>query len=243
MAACELRRISPLGLPIRAITPSQASMHCVQAMHSICSPSRISMPVGQVSVHRPQSMQSPMPTRRGAGLAVAQLAARLAAPRIVADDQRVAVEHHRLEPPVGTGHDAGLLAEVGEIEHHQPGHGQHHQERYRMLQRRAADPLGQGLDADEVGQESVGQVERRSQIEGILGHRPRRRALPARADAGPRADRRTAARSAGRRIPCRPSVGTSSRTTRARPGPSPGRFPRSASAAPGPAAACRSGGR
>ena len=67
MAACELRRISPLGLPIRSITPSQASMHCVQAMHSNCRPSRMSMPVGQVSVHRPQSMQSPWD---GIGLAI-----------------------------------------------------------------------------------------------------------------------------------------------------------------------------
>ncbi len=85
------------------------------------------MPVGQVSVHRPQSMQSPCGALawRPASRVPARVAG-LAALRIVADDQRVAVEHHRLEAAVRTGDDAHLLAEVGEIEEHQPGHGNHH---------------------------------------------------------------------------------------------------------------------
>ena len=34
-------------------------MHWVQLTHSICKPSRMSMPVGQVVTQAPQSMQSP----------------------------------------------------------------------------------------------------------------------------------------------------------------------------------------
>ncbi len=45
---------------------SHASMHWVQAMHSIWSPSRMSMPVGQVRTHAKQSMQSPSRGRRPA---------------------------------------------------------------------------------------------------------------------------------------------------------------------------------
>ena len=51
--------------PILTMISSQASMHCVQWMHSICRPSRMSMPVGQVRTHMPQSMQSPAPSGRG----------------------------------------------------------------------------------------------------------------------------------------------------------------------------------
>jgi hypothetical protein len=38
---------------------SHASMHCVQPMHSIWSPLRMSIPVGHVLTHAPQSTQSP----------------------------------------------------------------------------------------------------------------------------------------------------------------------------------------
>ena len=127
-------------------------------------------------------MQSPC---GAVALAIGQPAARLAAARIVAHDQRVAIEHHRLQPPVGTGHDAGLLAEVDEIEDHQPCHAQHHQERHRVLPGRTADPLGQGLDAHEVSQEGVGQIDANDQEQGIFGHRAGRRSPVARAVPGP----------------------------------------------------------
>ena len=47
-----------------SITSSHASMHCVQWMHSIWRPSRMSMPVGQASTHSSQLMQSPAPAGR-----------------------------------------------------------------------------------------------------------------------------------------------------------------------------------
>ena len=40
---------------------SQASMHAVQARHSICTPLRMSMPVGHTTTQRLQSTQSPAP--------------------------------------------------------------------------------------------------------------------------------------------------------------------------------------
>ena len=42
----------------------------------------------------------------------------LTASGIVADNQRVAVEHYRLEATVRTGDQACLFPEVGKIEHH-----------------------------------------------------------------------------------------------------------------------------
>ena len=54
----------PRGFPTLSMIASQASMHWVQWMHSICSPSRMSMPVGQVRTQAPQSMQSPAPVGR-----------------------------------------------------------------------------------------------------------------------------------------------------------------------------------
>ncbi len=43
-----------------------------------------------------------------------------------------------------------------------------------MLQRRLADPLGQGLDADKVGQKGMGQVGRHNQEDGVFCQRARR---------------------------------------------------------------------
>ena len=97
-------------------------MHWVQAMHSICRPpSRMSMPVGQVVTQRPQSMQSP-PVRssflrhgwRGSP-----------ARFVIADDERLLVEEHRLEAAVGAGEDAGLFAEPAEIAEHEHGGPDH----------------------------------------------------------------------------------------------------------------------
>src|SRR5205814_1233002 len=49
------------------------------------------------------------------------LAARLAAARVVADEQRFGVEQHRLQARVGADDRAHLLAEVRKIEEHEPG--------------------------------------------------------------------------------------------------------------------------
>ena len=59
MAFSDVYRMSPRGRSTASMIESQASMHWVQATHSICSPSRMSMPVGHVRTHAPQSMQSP----------------------------------------------------------------------------------------------------------------------------------------------------------------------------------------
>ena len=53
-------------------------MHAAQAMHSICRPLRMSMPVGHTCTHSVQSMQSPEPLRARIGAALAR-AARFAA--------------------------------------------------------------------------------------------------------------------------------------------------------------------
>ena len=44
---------------------SQASIHWAQLIHSICSPSRISIPIGQAVTQAPQSMQSPQTSAEG----------------------------------------------------------------------------------------------------------------------------------------------------------------------------------
>ena len=138
---------------------SHASMHCVQWMHSICSPSRMSMPVGQVTTQAPQSMQSPAcrsapprpPDRPG-------LPARLAAARVVADDERAPVEQHGLEAAVRAGHHADLLAEPAEVEEHQRGGAGHHEEGGRVLERASAViQWASALDAHEVREEGVGE--------------------------------------------------------------------------------------
>ena len=84
-------------------------MHAAQPMHSYCRPLRMSMPVGQTCTQMLQSMQSPGRATRGSRLARAR-AARLAARRVVADDQRVLVEHRALEARVGAHVLADLLA-------------------------------------------------------------------------------------------------------------------------------------
>ena len=66
------------------MTSLQASMQSAQPMHSSCWPSRMSMPVGQTATHWLQSTQSPRPEKSAPFLC---LAARLAAPFLVGDDQ------------------------------------------------------------------------------------------------------------------------------------------------------------
>ena len=102
------------------------------------------------------------------GLA-ALLAAGLAADRVVADDQRVAVQQHRLEPAVGARHQTGLLAEEREVEHHRAGHAGHDQERDRVIERRPCDPCPQLVHAHEVGQKRVRQEHAQEQIRRELG--------------------------------------------------------------------------
>ena len=72
------------------------------------------MPVGQTWTHSVQSMQSPLPIDAGVDAARAR-AARLAALRVVADDQRVAVEHRALEARVRAHVLADLLAHVAGV--------------------------------------------------------------------------------------------------------------------------------
>ena len=142
---------------------SQASAHCVQWMHSICRPSRMSMPVGQVSTHAPQSMQSPAPCRLRTSFG-----ARLAAIHVVRDDQRLPVEQHRLPPAVRTGDEARLLAKPGEVEHDRRGGERHDGERRRMLDGRSAHPDRELIDADEVGEEGVREKQREHAVHRVL---------------------------------------------------------------------------
>ena len=99
-------------------------------------------PVGQVITQAPQSMQSPRRRRRGERRSLAQLAARLAAAGVVADDERAPVEQHRLEAAVRAGDEADLLAQQAEVEEHQGGRRRHDQEGARVLDGRAASPSG-----------------------------------------------------------------------------------------------------
>ena len=75
----------PGGRPILSITASQASMHWVQWMHSICSPWRMSMPVGQVTTQAPQSMQSPKAPAPGLSPTTMTRAPGLSPARVSAD--------------------------------------------------------------------------------------------------------------------------------------------------------------
>ena len=101
------QRIRPRGRPTLSIVWLQASMHRPQPMHSICWPSRMSIPVGQTATHRLQSTQSPRPSQLVARLV---LAARLAAPVLVGDDDALLVEHRRLEARPRAHVGADLLA-------------------------------------------------------------------------------------------------------------------------------------
>ena len=98
------------GSPSCPSRSSQASMQAAQPMHSYCRPLRMSMPVGHTCTHSVQSMQSPRPALRADRRLARARAARLAARGVVADDQRVAVEHRALEARVRAHVLADLLA-------------------------------------------------------------------------------------------------------------------------------------
>ena len=111
------RRIGdqPAGRPILSMMSSQASMHSAQVMHSSWLPSRMSMPIGQTTTQALQSMQSPASVPLGARFLCAR--ARLAAPVLVGDEERVLVEHGALDARPGAHVGAHLLAhEAGEDE-------------------------------------------------------------------------------------------------------------------------------
>ena len=93
---------------------SQASMQAAQAMHSYCSPSRISMPVGHTCTQSWQSMQSPSPACLVVDRSFAA-AARFTAFLVIGNNQRVLVEHGALEARIGTHVLADLLAHVAGI--------------------------------------------------------------------------------------------------------------------------------
>ena len=82
-------------------------MHSAQPMHSSWLPSRMSMPVGQTATHWLQSTQWPRPSQLSI---LVVLAARLAAPFLIGDDQRVFVEHRRLDARPRAHIGADLLA-------------------------------------------------------------------------------------------------------------------------------------
>ena len=161
--------MSPGSSPIWSITASQASMHWVQAMHSICRPSRMSMP-GRAGADAEAAVDA---VAGGSVLPSCATAPRLAALRVVADDQRLPVEQHRLEAAVGAGHDAGLLAEVAEVEEHQQGRADHDRERRRVLERRTGHPAEQAVPTDEVGEEGVGEEGGDDEEDRVLEDPPR----------------------------------------------------------------------
>ena len=205
----------------RSMIASQASMHWVQATHSICRPLRMSIPVGQVMTQALQSMQSPYVLARRVRLL--RPPARLAARGVVADDQRAAVEQHRLEPPVGAGDQAGLLAEPGEVEEHQERRRRHHQERGRVLDRRLPDPAARAPRPRRSRRGRCGPGPSRARGRRPTSGRGAGSAPRGRAVSAGRGPPRTGARSAGRGTPCRPSAGRPSRTRRARRSRSGGR--------------------
>jgi hypothetical protein len=109
-----------------------------------------------VATQAPQSTQSPSIARCARFLAA--LAARLAAVRVVGDDQRLLVEQGRLPAPVRTGDEAGLLAEPGEVEEDSDRRDRHHEERpVRWSNGERGTQRSERVGADEVGEEGVAQ--------------------------------------------------------------------------------------
>ena len=105
---------------------SQTSMQAAQPMHSYCRPLRMSMPVGQTCTHSVQSMQSPRPSAlRGRRLRRAREPRGSPRCGVVADDQRVLVEHRALEARVRAhvladllAHEAGVAVGGEAVEQH-----------------------------------------------------------------------------------------------------------------------------
>ena len=96
--------------------------------------------------------------------------ARFAALGVVPDDQRLLVEQHGLQPAVRTRHDAGLLAKVRKVEHHQRRHAHDHREPTDVVERRVEHPVGEPVRAHEVGQEHVREPERDRRVDHPLEH-------------------------------------------------------------------------
>ena len=206
-------------------------MHWAQPMHSSWSPSRMSIPVGQVVTQARQSMQSPA----GAGSAGAsaaplhdgersrllllELPPGLTSDAVVAHDQAGLVEEDRLEASVGAGHEAGLLAEPAEVEGHGQADPDHDQEGRGVLGRRARDVGHELGPAHEVGQEGVGQERADQDDHEVLEQAARPAPLAIELGLLLVAALEEPVQRVGTGTPCRPSGGRPSRTTRARRAP------------------------
>ena len=92
---------------------------------------------------------------RGAFLFLAPPPSRLTATRVVADDQRLAVEEDRLEAAIGAGDDARLLAEVGKVKEHQERRTEHQGKGGRVPGGRARHPAKELIPTNEISKEGV----------------------------------------------------------------------------------------
>jgi hypothetical protein len=101
------------GYSILSMTPLQTSMHAAQPMHSYCRPFA-DVDAGRADLHAQRAVDAVALADSRPDRALAR-AARLAALRVVADDQRVAVEHRALEARVRAHVLADLLAQVAGV--------------------------------------------------------------------------------------------------------------------------------
>ena len=99
-----------------------ARVHALRAVDALHLQPVADVDAGRARRRRRRRSRCSRPRRRraaGASSGARELAARLAAAGVVADDQRAPVEQHRLEAAVRAGHHADLLAEPAEVEEHQ----------------------------------------------------------------------------------------------------------------------------
>ena len=108
----------------------------------------MSMPVGQTCTQRRQSTQSPAP-------AAPFFSARLAAPRIVADDERVAVDERGLQAAIRTEDDAKLLAKPREVEPQRAGDEEDEKERRRVFAGRVRHHRVEARERDEIREQHM----------------------------------------------------------------------------------------
>ena len=139
----------------------------------------MSMPVGQTATHSPQSTQSPC--------RLAELSARLAAPRVVADHERVGIEQHALEARVGAQVLAEGLAHEREVEigergrdHEEARHGRRERSRGRALRAAARARRSRRRDGSRARRRSSSHTSVRGELApggDLLRRRPARPAL------------------------------------------------------------------
>ncbi len=102
-----------------------------------------------------------------------RLAARFTAHAVVTDDDRIVVDEHRPEAPVGAHDDAELLAEPREVEIEDAGEGEDEDERPPVLRRRVVHHPVEGGQGDEVGEEEVGDERGKDDVDAVLEHAAR----------------------------------------------------------------------